>query len=156
LLRALSLTAVLSTFWLLLSGRFEPLLLGFGVASALIAVVIALRMDVVDQEGHPIHLTPQFIVYWLWLAKEIVKANIDVARRIWHPALPISPVMRRLPLGKCTVLGKVIYANSITLTPGTVTTDVGDDVIEIHALTFEAADALSDGDMERRVRRLGA
>jgi len=144
------------SFWLLLSGRFGPLLLGFGVASVLITVVIALRMDIVDQEGHPVHLTPQFIVYWLWLAKEIVKANIDVARRIWHPALPISPVMRRLPAGECTVLGKVIYANSITLTPGTVTTDVGDDLIEVHALTREAAEALFEGEMERRVRRLGA
>ncbi|NIQ97675.1 MAG: Na+/H+ antiporter subunit E, partial [Desulfuromonadales bacterium] len=103
-----------------LSGYFTPLLLGFGVVSCALVVAIALRMDVLDHEGHPIHLSTRFVGYWVWLIVEIVKANIDVAKRIWSPSLPISPAMFLLNAGQTGELGQVIYANSITLTPGTV------------------------------------
>jgi multicomponent Na+:H+ antiporter subunit E len=129
------------------------LLLGLGALSALLVVTIALRMDVVDREGHPIHLGPGALLYWPWLGWEIVKANLDVARRILDPRLPISPTVIRLKASQKSDLGRVIYANSITLTPGTVSIDIDGERIEVHALTREAAQALRTGDMDRRVTR---
>ena len=138
----------------MLSGYFEPLLLGLGLASCLLSTWIAWRMDVVDHEGHPIHLSWRAPLYWSWLAWEIVKSNIDVAKIILSPSLPISPRVITLRASQPDELGHVIYANSITLTPGTVSIDVIGHSIEVHALTEESAAALETGDMDRRVRRM--
>ena len=151
MIRSLSLGATLFGLWLLLSGHFEPLLLILGLASVALVVWIAHRMDVIDHEGHPIGLTPRILLYWPWLIWEIVKANIDVMRRILDPALPISPTVVRVPASQKTELGTVIYANSITLTPGTVTIDLeGNDLI-VHAFSEDGAIALESGEMDRRV-----
>ncbi len=153
MVHAVSLALVLFALWLLLSGHYVPLLLGLGAISVLLVVTITLRMDVVDREGHPIHLSPKALLYWPWLAWEIVKSNVDVARRILSPTLPISPTVIRLKASQKSELGKVIYSNSITLTPGTVSIDIDGDKIEVHALTREAAQALRTGDMDRRITR---
>ena len=150
----ISLTLILAGFWLLLSGYFVPWLLGLGAVSILLVVAIALRMDVVDHEGQPLHLTLRFTLYWTWLAREIVKANIDVVRCIWSPVSAISPTQIHLTATQRTAVGKVIYANSITLTPGTVAMRLEGDQIEVHALTRAAAASLQDGEMDRRVREL--
>ncbi len=151
---AISLTLVLAGFWLLLSGYFVPLLLGLGAASVLLVVAITLRMDVVDHEDQPLYLTSRFALYWAWLAGEIIKANIDVVRCIWSPIGAISPTRIRLTATQRTAVGKVTYANSITLTPGTVAMRLEGDQIEVHALTRAAAAGLQDGEMDRRVREL--
>jgi len=151
---AISLTLVLAGFWLLLSGYFVPLLLGLGAVSILLVVTITLRMNVVDHEDQPLHLTLRFPLYWAWLAGEIVKANIDVVRCIWSPTGAISPTRIRLTASQRTTVGKVIYANSITLTPGTVTMGLEGNQIEVHALTIAAATSLQDGEMGHRVREL--
>ncbi len=151
---AISLTLVLAVFWLLLSGYFVPLLLGLGAASILLVVAITLRMDVVDHESQPLHLTSRFVLYLAWLAGQIVKANIDVVRCIWSPVGAINPTQIRLTAAQRTAVGKVIYANSITLTPGTVAMRLESDKIEVHALTRAAAASLQDGEMDRRVREL--
>jgi len=150
----ISLTLILAGFWLLLSGYFVPLLLGLGVVSILLVVAIALRMDAVDHEGQPLNLTLRFPLYWAWLAGEIVKANIDVVRCVWSPVSAISPTRIRLTATQRTAIGKVTYANSITLTPGTVAMRLEGDQIEVHALTRAAAASLQDGEMGRRVREL--
>ena len=92
--------------------------------------------------------------YWLWLGYEIVKANIDVTKQILSPSLPIAPTVFRLKASQRDELGQVIYANSITLTPGTVTMDIHDGVFTVHALHKDAADDLALGDMDRRVTAL--
>ncbi len=99
-MHSISLGLLLFGVWLLLSGFFEPLLLGLGVVSCLVVVLIAHRMDVIDREGHPIHLGWRIVIYWFWLALEIVKANIDVARRILDPKLPIQTVLIRIQTSK--------------------------------------------------------
>ena len=118
--------------------------------------MIAVRMDVVDQEGHPVHLTRRFIGYWIWLLVEIVKASIDVTKRIWSPSLPISPTMYILKVSQPGELGQVIYAISITLTPGTVTVRLDGGDILVHAIAREAGEDLAGGEMDRRVTRLEA
>ncbi|MFQ5773509.1 MAG: Na+/H+ antiporter subunit E [Kiloniellaceae bacterium] len=151
MLHAVSLGLVLFGTWLLLSGFFETLLLVLGVVSCLLVVLIAHRMDVVDREGHPIHLGWRAVVYWAWLAREIVKANIDVARRILDPKLPIHPVLVQVKAGQRSELGQVIYANSITLTPGTVSMRISEGTILVHAIAEAPARDLEAGAMDRRV-----
>jgi len=156
LLHALSLGLVLYGLWLLLSGFFEPMLLGLGAASVIAVVWIAHRMDVIDHEGHPVHLTGRAFLYWPWLIKEIVKANLDVARAVMRRKMPISPAVIEVKATQETELGQVIYANSITLTPGTVTIAIDRDIMTIHALTRDAAEGLETGEMDRRVTAMEA
>ncbi|MBO32938.1 MAG: cation transporter [Rhodospirillaceae bacterium] len=152
LLHRLSLGLVLCILWLLLSGYFSSaLLLGLGLASAAAVVFIAHRMDVIDHEGHPIHLGWRASTYLPWLLGEIVKANIDVAWRIIQPTMPIGPNLLRVKGSQKSELGNVIYANSITLTPGTVTVELEEGLLRVHALTTEAAEEVMSGEMDRRV-----
>ena len=100
------------------------------------------------------HILGHAALYAPWLAWAIVKANMDVTRRILSPSMPISPTLVEVPATQHNQLGQVIFANSITLTPGTVSVDVEDGIITVHALTREAADELATGEMDRRVTRL--
>jgi multicomponent Na+:H+ antiporter subunit E len=129
-------------------------LLGFGVASCVLVVLIARGMGIHDEEGVPVHLSLRLLLYIPWLTWAIVKANVDVALRILSPGLPIAPRMVHVRPGQKSDLGRVIYANSITLTPGTVTCDADGDGFVVHALTKEAADDLESGAMDQRVTRL--
>jgi len=151
---ALSMTASLMLFWLMMSGDFGLLNLALGIASSLLVVAISSRMDVVDQESQPFHLTRRLPIYWAWLTPRVIKSNLDVTRRIWTPGKSISPNLVRLRLSQETALGKVIYANSITLTPGTVTLNVEGDEILVHALTHADSETLQQGEMDRQVREL--
>ena len=148
---AFNLTLFLFTIWLLLSGHYTPLMLLLGGLSTLLVVFLALRADLIDRETHPVLLKPSILLYWLWLAREIIKSNLDVARRILTPGLPISPNVFTVRTTQQSDLGRVTYANSITLVPGTVAMDVDEDVITVHALTQEAAADLKRGEMNRRV-----
>jgi multicomponent Na+:H+ antiporter subunit E len=151
---ALSLAVSLMLFWVMLSGDFAPLDLALGFVSVLLVVSISHRMDVVDQESQPVELSTRLPVYWAWLALKVIRSNLDVTRRIWTPGKSISPTLVRLKLSQQTALGKVIYANSITLTPGTVALAIEDDEILVHALTRADAAALETGEMDRQVREL--
>ena len=147
----ISLTITLSLLWLGLSGHVEPLMLAIGVASVFLVLFITLRMEAVDHARYPIHLTPSLFRFWRYLVREIILSNIDVIRRILTPGKSISPQMITLPLPQKSDLAKVMYANAITLTPGTVSVQLDRDTIMVHALSKEAADALKTGDMASRV-----
>lgn len=109
-------------------------------------------MDIFDHEEHPVHVHPiKLIVYWFWLSKEVIKWNLDVAWRILQPAMPIQPRLIKVRTSQRTELGQVIYANSITLTPGTVSIDLQGYEIEVHSLADLAAEDLLTGDMDRRI-----
>lgn len=154
--RALGLLVALAVTWLLLSGIYDhPLLFWLGAASCLGCVLIAYRMDVVDHEGVPLDLGWRVVAYWFWLFGEIVKANIDVTRRILRGPSAISPTLLRTPPLQQTDLGKVIYANSITLTPGTFSIDIDNEHgILVHALSQEGAEGVLSDDMNRRCAAL--
>ena len=139
----------------MLSGYFtEPLLLGLGVASVLFVVFVTYRKRALDPEGHPVHLMPRVLVYWPWLLKEIVIANIDVAKAIVRSPMAIEPTVFTVTGSQQSELGRVIYANSITLTPGTVTIDLVDDKLTVHALTRAGLEGVESGEMDRRIARL--
>jgi multicomponent Na+:H+ antiporter subunit E len=112
-------------------------------------------MDVIDHEGFPIHLGWQALVsYWPWLIKEIIKSAWDVSKRILHPQLPISPALVEFVPAQKTDLGLVIHANSITLTPGTISVEVAPGRFLVHALTREGAAGLAGSEMDRRCAAL--
>jgi multicomponent Na+:H+ antiporter subunit E len=144
---------LLFAFWILLSGFFTPFLLGVGAAASIAVVWLAHRMEVVDREGHPYHLSWSALSYWPWLVKEILKSALDVSRRIAAPGLPVSPTVVRFRPRQKTVVGLVTHANSITLTPGTLSVEVAPEEFTVHALSREGAEATVDSDMDRRVER---
>jgi len=150
----ISLSIVLAAVWLTWSGIFETLTLSLGLISVIGVVLLARRMGLTDSEGTPLEASLRSLTYAPWLAKEILLANLDVARRILSPSLPISPRMIRIKARERTDLARVIYANSITLTPGTVSVEVDGADFAVHALTSEAAEALEHGEMDRRVARI--
>ena len=126
-----------------------------GAGSALAVLFIVHRMDIVDHEGHPAHLSWRTLLsYWPWLAWEIVKSTWDVTRRVLHPALPISPTLTSFRPSQNTPLGLTIHANSITLTPGTITIEAEHGHFLVHALTAEGAAGLAGSEMDRRCAEL--
>lgn len=151
MLRSVSLVVALYVFWLLLSGMFTPFLLAAGAGCALAVVWFARRMDVVDREGHPVHLGPGVLRYWGWLAVEVVKSAWAVTRIVLHPRLPISPTLVRLQPTQRSAIGLVVHAQSITLTPGTIAIEVDPDEFVVHGLTREGALATIASEMDRRV-----
>ena len=151
----MKLALVLVGVWVLLSGIIEPLLLSLGVASGLAVAWLKARADRDDREPVYFALRVERLPgYLLWLSWEIVKSNIDVSRRILLPRLPIAPAVRWLPASQRSELTRVIYADSITLTPGTLSIDLEEGAVEVHALTESALDALERGEMDARVCRL--
>jgi multicomponent Na+:H+ antiporter subunit E len=145
---------MLSVVWLLWSGHTEAMILGFGLLSVIGVMLITARMDSVADSPRLYRLGARPLLYLPWLGWEIVKANIDVAKIILNPKLPISPRLIRVPASQKTAVGQVAYANSITLTPGTISLDVRDNQILVYALTKEAADGVESGEMDRRVAAL--
>ena len=150
-----SLGILLFITWLLLSGHYNPLLISLGMASVLFVVYLAARLDVVDQESLPIHVGPhRFLAYWAWLSKEIIVANLQVTRAILNPKDTIKPQVIKVDTAQNSEVAEVTYANSITLTPGTVTMDLTDDHITVHALLEESAEGLQSGEMARKIQEL--
>jgi multicomponent Na+:H+ antiporter subunit E len=154
MLHVLALSAMLSGFWLINSGIYTPLLLFFLVVSVVFVVLLCHIMDVVDGESQPLNLTFTIPLYYIWLIKEVILSNIAVARCVWLGKDSISPTIVTVTAHQKTDLGKVIYANSITLTPGTVSMDLEGDQITVHALTKDTAASLMEGEMDRRVCRV--
>ena len=144
----------LAAFWLLISGHNTALILALGVASIAFVIYIAHRMDVVDHESQPLHLTLKLPGYFAWLIKEVILANLLVVKHIWLGNNTISPTLTTITASQKTDIGKVIYANSITMTPGTVTINVEGDQFMVHALLRESIEELQAGEMDHRVTQL--
>ncbi len=150
----LVLSLTLAVFWLSNSGHYTVLISSLGAIAIGIVVYIAHRMDVIDHESQPLHLTHKMPVYYLWLIKEIVLSNITVVKHIWLGNKTISPTFATITASQKTEIGRVIYANSITLTPGTVTVDLEGDKLLVHALLEDSIKELEAGEMDKRVTQL--
>lgn len=150
LLALIPLGVSLAALWLLLSGHYNGLLLALGLGSVLLVSAISVRMGAAGREGQPLPLHPlRLLGYWVWLLWAIIRSGIAVCRVIVHPRLAVQPSVVRVTSSQTGSLGRVLYANSITLTPGTVTIDVAGDEIAVHALTRAAAEELQKGRMDR-------
>ena len=146
-----SLGVLLFALWLGLSGQLSVLMLSLGLVSTIVIVYIAHRMDAIDQEIYPARMTILLLHFWMFLAREIIVANIDVIKRIFRPGKNISPQLFELPLTQTTDLSRVIYANAITMTPGTVSVNLDRKTITVHTLSIEAAEELRSGRMANAV-----
>ncbi|MDG2380198.1 MAG: Na+/H+ antiporter subunit E [Pirellulaceae bacterium] len=152
---ALSLGTALLLVWLLWSGHPTVFLISLGLLSIAFTLWTVHCMGILDEESVPVWLgLKPFTRYLPWLTKEIVSSNLDVARRIADPKLPISPSMIYVKSDQKTAVGRVIMANSITLTPGTISVELQDGFIQVHALSHEGAAEDLSGEMNRRVTEL--
>jgi multicomponent Na+:H+ antiporter subunit E len=145
---------VLAVFWIVLSGHFEPLFLSLGAASVLLVCLIAHRAGVLDADGVTFARVLRLPPYLLWLVKEVLVSAVDVVRKVWSPRPALRPVVAKTPAAGLSELSQVVYANSITFTPGTLSFDVDDDCVNVHSLDEEGIEQLRSGAMLRRVRRL--
>ncbi|NBC20556.1 MAG: cation:proton antiporter [Alphaproteobacteria bacterium] len=146
----LGLFVALVAFWLAMSGLMKPLLLSLGAVSVAITLFLAMRLDVVDKESAPYLRWPVFIGYWFWLMGEIIKANWRVIRACLRADLDINPALVKVKTRCKSDLAKTTFANSITLTPGTVTLSVEGDKLLVHALYEQDAEPGAFDDMDRR------
>ncbi len=151
-MRTVVLSVTLFAFYCLLSGQFHnAYLMKVGAVMCVAIALLARHMGTDDDEGLPVRYWLRTAMYAPWLLWQVLLANIDVAKRVWSPSLPIRPQMIKVPYRVRTPFGLATYTNSITLTPGTVTVRVEKGVLEVHALTDEAAQDLLSGEMHRRV-----
>ena len=150
-MRILVLAIALAAFWLALSGHYTPFLMSVGAGCVFLTVALAYRMHIIDEEGQPLELIMAAPTYWLWLFVEIAKSAWTVTWIILDPRLPISPTFTKVRARQKTAAGIATYANSITLTPGTITTGVKGDILTVHAIVTDGADDVEAGGMDRRV-----
>lgn len=151
-MRIIGTALFLTALWLLLSGTYKPLVLGLGAISVLLVVYVIHRMDSVDGDRVEIRLKPVASVgYVFWLLKEIAKSNWAVTKVILAPQMPMKQHLFSVPFTQDTDLGQVIFANSITLTPGTLTVETELGYFLVHAVCYEDSDMDALADMDARV-----
>ena len=149
----LLLFAALLVAWLVWSGLYKPLLLGLGFLSCVLCVYLADRMGFFQRLAL-VRVIARLPGYWVWVLKEVVVSSWDVARTILHPNMPISPTVVEIDAGTDNEAVQVILANSITLSPGTVTLDMHEGKLKVHCLTRAGAEALLAGEAQRRALAL--
>nr|WP_223190123.1 Na+/H+ antiporter subunit E [Streptomyces sp. TRM68416] len=142
-------------FWLLLSGHYEPLPLALGVLSVAVVCWLTLRAGL-EHHSATVSFTLRLPRYFLWLSGQVLLSTFAVARKVWAPRPDLRPVVQPTPTPHLPELSRVVYANSITLTPGTLSLDVEADHIEVHSLEAASVEELHAGQMLRRVRRTEA
>lgn len=152
LLRSSILFAILMVSWLLLSGHFSPALIALGALSVTFAVAMAIQIDATDSEGLPLHLMGGLPLYLVWLSGQILLSDWATMRVILLGGE--SPKLFHIKTGHMSGAALVLYANSITLTPGTVTVDVTEDGLLVHALTGEMAAEVKNDHMGDWIRKL--
>ncbi len=134
---AFVLLLVLALYWLTLSGYFDnTVLFVMGGISVLVVVALTARMKLLDEETVP-YSHVKALGYYAWLFKEIIKANVSVVKAVLNPDMQISPSVFTVDMPHNTDIGKTVFANSITLTPGTISVEMQDGKIYVHALLDE-------------------
>lgn len=142
-------------FYALLSGQFHSAyLMIVGALCCVLILLLGRRLDVLDEESLPYEYWVKTALYAPWLLWQVLLSNLAIARRVWTLDPKITPQMLRIPHELESAFGIATYANSITLTPGTVTIEIGKDQFLVHALTQDAADDLLGGDMHDRVKAI--
>lgn len=137
--------------WVVFSGFFDTFFLVSGVVSCVAAIFISWKLGITTCESCRLYYRPQSIGYTFWLIKEIILSSWDVSIRMWQAEPDISPKLAWVPITQKNDVGRTMLANSITLTPGTVTVLVEEDRMCIHALCNAGIDSLLAGEMDKRV-----
>ena len=148
-MKSLILFLILLCLWLLMSGHYSILIITLGIISCAFCVYVAKRGNLIDDEGLPIFFIPRLSNYLIWLFKEILKSNFNTAKVIINGK--VEPETFTVKASQVTDVAKVTYANSITLTPGTVTTKMQKDVFEVHALNSDFGNDVRTNEMDKKV-----
>jgi len=151
LFRILLTTSLFVVAWLLWSGMYKPLMLTLGALSVALTILLAWRMRFFKKRLFALRFSFGILRYWGWLFIEVVKSSIQVMRVVLRPTIEVAPVVVKIPRNERSEFQTMMLGNSITLTPGTITLDVDEDTILVHALTEAGADDLVAGEMARRV-----
>lgn len=144
-------TLTLALFWLFLSGFLKPLLLGFGVVSVALVMLILHRMNRIDAQPQQLPASISNVRYTFWLLGQIVLSSLEVAKLVWGNSKNLSPAIAKLPVKDIPNKSRVLYANSITLTPGTLSVDIDEQHVTVHALNERSIKSLQTGEMARKV-----
>lgn len=152
-MRLILIVLVVYLFWLALSGHYDLWFVVSGLLLSLAVVAFCWSQGITDPEGFPIGLLTRAVLYWPWLALQILKSGLRVTRIILDPRLPITPTLVRVDAMQRTAVGLTTYGNSITLTPGTLTLEASERgrALWVHALERSSAEGFSDDEMNRRV-----
>lgn len=152
--RILTLALLLIAAWVLWSGYLKPLLLGLGALSCMLTIWVVRRMGYFDEDTFAFHYDWRLLGFWAWLGREIILSSIQVARVVLQRNPAISPKVVEIDGSGLGPVDLALLGNSITLTPGTLTLDVYEGRLLVHALTADGAAALRQGEMQRRVAAL--
>jgi multicomponent Na+:H+ antiporter subunit E len=151
----------LFSFWVVLSGNFQVKYLVIGVfASGLVTYLTnefiykARSVERGSGIGYIMKRAVRLILYLPWLILAIMKANIKVASILIKPRMPIDPVLLQFETKLSKRVSLVTLANSITLTPGTITVGLEKGKYIVHSLTRECAEDLETGVMQNKVARI--
>lgn len=149
----LILAAALTSTWLIWSGMFKPLLLVLGAVSVVLTIIMAVRMRLLRKSVFALALLPRMFGFWTSLLIDIIKSNIAVAKIVLSPRLPIAPTLLRLKTPTPGAIGQATLANSITLSPGTITIDSHRGELLVHCVDQQSADELRVGNHGERANR---
>ncbi len=148
----LGLILALGLAWLGLSGHYSTLVLSLGTGSVLLSALLAFRLGILDRESSPYGRLLPLVAYWGWLLIEIFKANWVVIKACLRSDLDIDPTLVKIKTECQSDLAKTVFANSITLTPGTISVAVEGNKILVHALYEGYAQPDAFLEMDRRSR----
>lgn len=149
----LVLAFTLSVLWLAISGVYKPVIFLLGIGSLVLVLWVACRMRIIGEEHNPLVFSWRLPFFWLWALREIIEANVHVARLVFRPQ-EISPRIVKVPVPLQSELGKVVYGNTCTLTPGTVTLTLDNEKLVAHALDERSAEALLSGRLVQKIQWL--
>ncbi len=152
--RILITSIILFALWLLLSGHFDFQLLSLGILSCLFIAWLSLRMGLLDKNSSTLSFNIKLPIFLPWFFLEVIKSNLDVCKQILQPKLTLDPTISSISIFKHNNIGKAVYANCITLTPGTYSIDIDHDFVEVHSLTKKSAEGLKKGEMGKRILAL--
>jgi len=156
-------TALLFTFWLLMSGQLTPKFITIGIITSICVAWITRPLLLLPSASHPEYSYLAFFIPWhrmfiffIWLFKEIILTNITLVKLVLHPKMPLDPVFVKFKKNMDDPFAHAVLGDSIVITPGTVTIEIEDGVYLVHAITKEMGDTLErpDGqepDVSRRV-----
>ena len=143
----------LAIIWLLLSGYFKPILLILGAISCLLVTYLSFQLKIYSSTNDRLKFNLRLPLYFPWLLIEIIKSNIHVAKLVLSPKASIQPQTLTTQPSQKTNTGIAVHANSITLTPGTISVDVNKDGILVHALSNHTAQGIIDKEIDTQVTK---
>tara|TARA_E500000331_G_scaffold319923_1_gene333010 strand:- start:1316 stop:1822 length:507 start_codon:yes stop_codon:yes gene_type:complete len=158
-LKDVHLSVIIATFalmllWISLSGYFNALQLGLGFVSSVAVIWLTIRLKLLTFDGVRLALLPRYPLYLLWLIRQIIWSNLLVARIVLSPRMPLHRQIVLTKPKQHSDMATTIYANSITLTPGTVTVDSSEDGLLVHSLAKVFADGVLANEMNNRIAGL--